>query len=97
MSSQLLGRNMGLNENRNEETMHGQLRCKGFSRTYMWEDAPNTFYADILILPETALHVRQHGRRIVKVSAVMSLLAPCIQLAWDQRAVVISIGERWRV
>lgn len=95
-----------MNENRNEETMHGQLRCKGFSRTYMWEDAPNTFYAayssyrrPLIILDGemTLVTCGQHGRRIVKVSAVMSLLAPCIQLAWDQRAVVISIGERWRV
>ena len=56
MSSQLLGRNIGVNE----KTMREQLRYEGFSRTYAWEDAPNTFYADHTHATET-VHIIVDG------------------------------------
>ncbi len=29
-----------------EQMLHEQLRSEGFNATYVWQDAPDTFYAD---------------------------------------------------
>ena len=43
-----------MNPNWNEEALRTQLRSEGFKTTFVWQDAPDTFYADHTHPTETA-------------------------------------------
>lgn len=45
---------MSVNPHSNEKELRTQLRSEGFKTTYVWQDAPNTFYADHTHPTETA-------------------------------------------
>jgi len=48
------------NQSSLEEKLQGQLHSEGFGRTYVWEDAPNTFYPEHTHPSETA-HIILEG------------------------------------
>ncbi len=43
-----------MNQSSEEGKLQRQLQAEGFRRTYVWEDAPNTFYAEHTHPTETA-------------------------------------------
>jgi hypothetical protein len=43
-----------MNQHAIEEALQAQLRSEGFKTTYIWQDAPDTFYADHTHPTETA-------------------------------------------
>lgn len=55
---------MSLDQHLNEEGIHEQLRSEGFKTTYVWQDAPDTFYAEHTHPTETA-HIILDGEMTV--------------------------------
>lgn len=51
---------MLVNQHPDEEALRQQLRSEGFKTTYVWQDAPDTFYADHTHPTETA-HIILEG------------------------------------
>lgn len=51
-----------------EERLHAQLRSEGFRRTYVWEDAPDTFYPAHTHPTETA-HIVLDGEMTLATGA----------------------------